>query len=340
MDPEKEILKKKRPVMTKLSENGFIRTDHGWLRQEDILDHAFTVSVLINDHGVFCSCTDPETNEEYLPIRLSGQLGSYASAVREAYCAVIQHIADTCFEDMPFIFPQANRISAWIYRTYHDEPTYPFHSKGMESDAGFLVNGKWYALILHISREKLGFDSREEVEILNLKNNDVAALAEKEGIWPAYHMNHTAWLSITLDDTLSDQEIEDLIRISHALVESKASHPAHKTDRWIIPSNPKYFDIVSYYKNRDHTSWKHYSGIKVSDIVYIYVGAPYQAIMYRCTVDAVKDGEMYMTVTGRYDPSLFPRKTVMSDFGVTCVRGPRYMPAALEAYITKTAGRN
>ena len=78
-------------------------------------------------------------------------------------------------------------------------------------------NNKWYGIVMFINRLKLGEPSDEPVEVINLKldSNKIPDLIKKDGIYPAYHMNKKYWVSISLDDTLSDSEIMDYIRESH-----------------------------------------------------------------------------------------------------------------------------
>lgn len=65
-------------------------------------------------------------------------------------------------------------------------------------------------------------------------------------------------------------------------------------DVWIIPCNVKVFDVVEHFKDKEEICWKRGAGEKTGDIVYVYVGIPHKAIMYKCVVinDRVSDEEM------------------------------------------------
>lgn len=43
-------------------------------------------------------------------------------------------------------------------------------------------------------------------------------------------------------------------------------------DVWVIPCNPKYYDIVAAFDNLDVIEWKQSTNTSVGDTVYIYVG--------------------------------------------------------------------
>ena len=65
-----------------------------------------------------------------------------------------------------------------------------------------------------------GTGGTEFVNILNLKCEPelAAALAAgKRGIFPAYHMNKTHWISVCLNGSVSEEELDSLIELSFEL---------------------------------------------------------------------------------------------------------------------------
>lgn len=65
-------------------------------------------------------------------------------------------------------------------------------------------------------------------------------------------------------------------------------------DIWVIPCNVKVYDVVAHFKQSDSICWKRGAREKIGDDVYIYVGNPYKAIMFKCVVenDNVSDDEI------------------------------------------------
>ena len=57
------------------------------------------------------------------------------------------------------------------------------------------------------------------VDVMNLKLDTFGAdrIMSVPGIFPAYHMNHKLWISVLLDDTLSDEEVMILVDDSFRL---------------------------------------------------------------------------------------------------------------------------
>ena len=125
----------------------------------------------------------------------------------------------------------------------------------------------------------------EVIDVINLKCDPTVAqtLHTRPGIMPAYHMNHTQWITVLLDGTVPAEEVFPLLDMSFDLTASKAKRPANGPREWLVPSNPKFFDVIAAFEAEEEIDWKQSSAVRVGDTVYLYVGAPYSAILYRCT---------------------------------------------------------
>lgn len=59
-------------------------------------------------------------------------------------------------------------------------------------------------------------------------------------------------------------------------------------NEWIVPCNLKYYNVTGAFEKLDKIDWKQSNkNIQPDDIVYIYVGKPVQAIIYKCRVNKV-----------------------------------------------------
>ena len=85
------------------------------------------------------------------------------------------------------------------------------------------TNHKWYGLIMPISKSKLDNKTNKIVEVINIKldPNEILELLKRKGFYKAYHMNKKYWITIILDNTLSTEEIMNLIDKSYNLVKPK-----------------------------------------------------------------------------------------------------------------------
>lgn len=139
----------------------------------------------------------------------------------------------------------------------------------------------------------------------------------------------------------TEAQIYRMLGISQgsALIRRKSNRTMAKD--WIIPANPKYYDVVGAFEASDVVTWKQGSDIHVGDTIYMYVAAPYSSIMYKCRaieVDipynfsdenlTVKQA-MKVELLKKYEPGAWSFEKI-KQFGVYAVRGPRSMPAELK----------
>ncbi|VEI46088.1 Uncharacterized protein conserved in bacteria [Actinobacillus equuli] len=156
-------------------------------------------------------------------------------------------------------------------------------------------------------------------------------------------MNKANWLSILLDGSVDKETIIFLLNSSFDLTATRqrkqklgiASHT-----EWIVPANPKYYDVEQALEVGAELLWKQSNNIAVGDMVYIYVTTPTAAIRCKCEALEVNlpyksertdlriERVMRLKCLNVYDKALLP-KTLLQSFGVTAVRGPRKMPFAL-----------
>ncbi len=212
-------------------------------------------------------------------------------------------------------------------------------------------NRKWFGLIMDIPEDKLGLPGDEWVDILNVKLDDpvfVDMLIRQEGYFRGYHISKGNWISILLDGTVPFDEVCRMIDAGYLVTASKKKKQAARPPKeWIIPSNPKYYDIEHAFDHEDIIDWKQGSGIKKGDTVYMYVGAPVSAILYKCKV--IKTDIPYqfqnekLTITAlmkirlqkRYAPDRFTFDTLKKEYGIYAVRGPRGIPDSLSRDLKK-----
>lgn len=152
-------------------------------------------------------------------------------------------------------------------------------------------NQKWYGLVMDVEREKLHLpdDLRKEddVDILNLKcdPNLAGSLMANPGIFPAYHMNKVNWISVLLDGSVPEKQIFSLLDLSFDLTAGKKTGGRSRTGSctWVIPANPRYYDLEEAFGESDTITWKQGRGIRAGDTVLIYMAAPVSSI-YICAM--------------------------------------------------------
>lgn len=80
-------------------------------------------------------------------------------------------------------------------------------------------NKKWFALVMTITKDKLGIKGNDKIDIVNFKCDPImiGSLLRSEGIFPAYHMNKSNWVTVALDDSVPENTIKMLLQISYEL---------------------------------------------------------------------------------------------------------------------------
>ncbi len=216
---------------------------------------------------------------------------------------------------------------------------------------------KWYGAFLSVKCSSLGIDGEGYIDLLNVKLDPekVDFLRMQKGYLPAYHMNKEHWVSILLDGTISIDNIKDALDESFQITASKKEKRSMKRltpKDWIVPANPKYFDIVKAFEKMDIIDWKQSSDVRVGDLIYMYVAAPYSALMYKCKaveVDIPWNYEskelsvrkvMRIQLLCKYEPQFMTFERMKSEFEVFAVRGPRNMPSHLKEELTAYEGEN
>lgn len=213
---EDEIFIKKKFDFEKLKEFGFSFENNIYVYTEDFLDANFKAIIEISD-VLTGKVIDNLSDEEYMPLRIESYDGEYVCKVREAYKSILKRIADACCTDVFFACEQANHIANLIHETYGVKPDFPWND-----DNGVfrhLDTRKWFSLIMYIKRDVLLKDGNSAmVNVMNLKTEQQY---DVDGIYPAFHMNHKYWISLILDDTLSDTLIMELVSKSYNLTKKK-----------------------------------------------------------------------------------------------------------------------
>ena len=105
---------------------------------------------------------------------------------------------------------------------YSTSPDYPFEEDFETAVLRHEGNRKWYALVMTISRRKLGIDNDEIVDVVNLKlpAEMFGSFGASDGVYPAYHMNKLHWISVILPDA-PDNIVQLLVNASFEATRSK-----------------------------------------------------------------------------------------------------------------------
>jgi len=113
-------------------------------------------------------------------------------------------------------------LEALIYESYGVRADYPFE-EDFETGVFRHESGKWFALAMNISYSKLSPMREGRAEVVNLKCAPEvieSIVGAEPGVYRAYHMNKTHWLTVDLAECDADC-IAWLLGISHELTGKK-----------------------------------------------------------------------------------------------------------------------
>ncbi len=111
---------------------------------------------------------------------------------------LIQHIREEYGDELEFLWPKFPRDAIWRHPQTR----------------------KWYGLVMAVSRRKLGFDSDEVAEILDVrfaKGEALDFVASNPNVYPGYHMNKNSWITMILDESMTTAQILALVDNSYRL---------------------------------------------------------------------------------------------------------------------------
>lgn len=110
-------------------------------------------------------------------------------------------------------------IVQYIAETYQTDPDFPWAKFPEDMVFRHEDNRKWFALAMRITKEKLGLPEKTPIDVLNVKCEPfiIGSLRQEPGIYPAYHMSKTNWITIALDGSVKDEKIKWLLDMSYEL---------------------------------------------------------------------------------------------------------------------------
>ena len=216
-----EIFKSYQFNQEKARVYGFVENSGVWTYSCQILQGDFVMTVSVTATDVCFQVFDQETGDLYPQVHMGSMRGSFVGNVREACLEILYQIRKACFDVQDFICPQTKRIMTQVQEKYGNQLEYLWEKSPDTAVLRHEDNQKWYAVLMRIPWDKLEKGREGLVEAVNLKHDQVADLLSKKGIYPAFHMNKRYWISLTLDDSLSDDEVLDLLEISWNLTLKK-----------------------------------------------------------------------------------------------------------------------
>lgn len=212
-----ELFKRYKVKEELLPAFGFAVNDGAFRFTKTISNGAFNLIITVKDKKISGELIDTDFGDRYNQID-NDVSGSFIAELKRECSELLLSLREKCFYKENFIFSQSNRITARIKEKYGTGPEFlwdKFPAFGVFRNK---INDKWFGIIMNIDKSKIVPTEKGEIEIINVKSEDVPETLKTKGIYPAYHMNKKSWVSVVLDDTLSDEQVFSLIEKSFEII--------------------------------------------------------------------------------------------------------------------------
>lgn len=202
-------LKNRKLNVCKLLSYGFESSDNGYVYCCNLSDVQMKLTVTVTADGKVYTDISDSFGDEYVLHRVADAQGTFVGSVRMWTEAVLDDISDRCFESDVFKTEQAKAVIDYVCEKYGDEleflwQKFPDNAVWRRNDTA-----KWYGALMTVSARKLGIESDENIEIIDLRISpeDMKKTIDNKKYYPGYHMNKKHWYTICLDGSVSTEEI-------------------------------------------------------------------------------------------------------------------------------------
>ena len=211
-EPPTEFFRRRRVKHSALQKFGFKKDSGRWTYSAPVANGALVCTIAVDAGGMVTENTvDATTNEEYVQHRIAAASGKFVGGVRRDIMALMQRIADACFERDVFKTALARDILSFAEAEWGETPeflwkNFPDYAVMRRKDTD-----KWYALLARLTAEKVGGKRDDLVEVVNLRRTEGM---DGSRFLPAYHMNKKTWTTVILDGTIDANKLLRFLTVS------------------------------------------------------------------------------------------------------------------------------
>lgn len=214
----KSKLKLKKINYKKIIDYGFKKINDNYIYKKYISDNKFYVEVIYRNNSLISKVVEVDGNYEYILVDINSVNGDFVSKIKIEYESIIDDIINNCFDDDIFKQKQTKKVINYINKKYNTKLEFLWNDYP-DCAIARNPNGKWYLLIMTISKRKLGLDSDDIIEIIDIKHpiDRIENIVDNVNIFKGYHMNKKHWITIILDNKIEDKLLFKLIDTSYIL---------------------------------------------------------------------------------------------------------------------------
>ncbi len=204
-----EIFYHKKVNLGKLKTYRFFEENSKYKFITEILNGEFLLEITLDKNGKpNTTLTEKQGGEEYILYKTKAT-GNFVGDIRNEIGKKLSEIAEKCFDTSIFKNEQTIRLIQYAREKYGSEPEFLWEKFSDNAVLRRKDTEKWFAVLLTVSRRKLGLDSDGTAEIIDLRtrSENIPELIDSRKFFPGWHMNKKHWFTIILDDSVSFEEI-------------------------------------------------------------------------------------------------------------------------------------
>lgn len=211
-----ELFENRTSVPKALSDHGFTIEDGRYVLNHPIPGGRFILNISICNDIVSTELTDMLSREGYI-MHVTDSDPEGMNIARECR-RVLRDISVRCFTSNVFIMEQSQEVLRYAMERYGDMPEFLWKRSPDNAILRRRGSGKWYAALLKVKGSRIGLDTDEKVEILNLKADGMGMPAvDGEIFLPGYHMNKKSWYTVVMNNSVEMDSLKMLIDTSHRM---------------------------------------------------------------------------------------------------------------------------
>lgn len=210
-------------IESKLIDYGFKKNNNEFVYTTNIVDGNFNLIVTILNNQLTTKVFDVVLGDEYILHKVDGSVGEFVGSVRSELENITLDIIKKCTKNVVYTNSQTLRLIDYVTNEYNIDLEFLWHKFPQHSIWRRKDNSKWFGLFGIVSGKKIGLNSNELVEILDVRMpfDDIVNNVDNISLFPGYHMNKKHWVTVVLDERIDDKTLFKLIDDSYILAKDK-----------------------------------------------------------------------------------------------------------------------
>lgn len=210
-----DLLENREIIKSKLIDYGF---NPDYVFEKTLSNSNFKAVIIYEKNTLFSKVIDLEMDEDYVLVDVKTPIGKFAAELKIEYESIITDIIEKCTRSNVFKFFQTKRLMDRVEKRYDTDLEFLWEKFPKDAIYRNKRSNKWFVLLVALDKSKINLDGEGEIEIAVLKHDNVSNVIDGKSILEGYHMNKKHWITVPLDDRISDEKLFELVENSYNLI--------------------------------------------------------------------------------------------------------------------------